>query len=89
MVFAIILIEIVDQPVMRGWKGKVESFFPHQRFFLLLRQTSGGKNKYNEQQPTQPLQVRFASHGDLLSIVINKFFPILLPIAIQLIPLNF
>jgi hypothetical protein len=34
MVFAIILIEIVDQPVMRRWKGKVEGFFTHQRFFL-------------------------------------------------------
>jgi hypothetical protein len=54
-VLPIILIEIVDQPILGGWKGKVKGFFTHQRFLIPFRKTNGGKNKYNEQQQTQPL----------------------------------
>jgi len=74
-VLPIIVIEIADQPVMRGWEGKVESFFTHQGFFLLFRQTSGGKNEYDEQQQIQPRQREFASHDNLLSIPFRKIIP--------------
>jgi hypothetical protein len=45
VVFAIIVIDIADQPILGGGKGKVESFLTHQGFLLLRRQTGEGKKK--------------------------------------------
>jgi hypothetical protein len=44
MIFPVILVEIGDQPILRGWEREVKGFFSDQRFFL-CREAGDGKKK--------------------------------------------
>ena len=69
IVFAVIVTEIADQPIMGGGERKVQDLFTHQRFFLLRRKPGDGSKKEKNKKQPEPFQKRFPSHVNLLDMM--------------------
>jgi hypothetical protein len=69
MVLSIILIRIVDQPVLRGWQGKIERLFTDEsQFSFGIHAGKRKKNQKDKQQVDQSTEYLFSHKHLPLSI---------------------